>query len=248
MSANYNVTRPGAQKRILMVVANPNRSPVTGWPVGFWWSELTHPYWEFIEAGFDVEIRSVSGGDVVADGLSDPEDESGYSAHDLLSLGFKKSAQHASLLKGTLAVADANPNEYDGVFFVGGQAPMITYRHNEALHRVVASFIEAEKVTALVCHATCLLLETRLANGELLVSGRSWTGFADSEERFAEDIVGSKVQPFWIEEEARKLEDSNFITDKAFRPFAVRDGLLVTGQQQFSGTEAARLVISALGR
>jgi hypothetical protein len=33
-----------------------------------------------------------------------------------------------------------------------------------------------------------------------------------------------------------------------FRPFAVRDGLLITGQQQFSGAAAARLVIEALGR
>jgi putative intracellular protease/amidase len=38
------------------------------------------------------------------------------------------------------------------------------------------------------------------------------------------------------------------VVDQAFRPFAVRDGLLVTGQQQASGAEAARLVIEALGR
>ena len=248
MSANYNTTRPDSPKRILMVVANPGQSPVTGWPVGFWWSELTHPYWEFIEAGFEVEIRSATGGDVQADGLSDPEDESGYSSHDLLSLGFKKSPSHAALLVGTESVESARPEDYDAVFFVGGQSPMITYRNNEALQQVVASFFESGKVTALVCHATCLLLETRLNNGEMLATGKTWTGFADSEEQFAEQIVGSKIQPFWIEEEARKLDNSNFVVDQAFRPFAVRDGLLVTGQQQFSGTEAARLVVHALGR
>ena len=32
-----------------------------------------------------------------------------------------------------------------------------------------------------------------------------------------------------------------------FKPFAVRDGNLITGQQQYSGAAAARLVIEALG-
>ena len=40
------------EKRILMIAANPATSPTTGWPVGFWWAELTHPYWVFTEAGY----------------------------------------------------------------------------------------------------------------------------------------------------------------------------------------------------
>lgn len=248
MSANHNSAQPDSPKRILMVVANPSESPVTGWPVGFWWSELAHPYWEFVEAGFDVEIRSATGGDLMPDGLSDPEDESGYSAHDILSLGFKRSPNHAALLQDTQSVEGVDPADYDAVFFVGGQSPMVTYRENEAVQSVVASFYESGTVTALVCHATCLLLETRLSTGDLLVAGKTWTGFADSEEAFAESIVGSKIQPFWIESEARQLEGTNFVVDQAFRPFAVRDGHLVTGQQQFSGAATARLVIEAIGR
>ena len=99
-----------------------------------------------------------------------------------------------------------------------------------------------------MCHATCALLETKLSDGTLLVAGKTWTGFANAEEKFADDFVGQKIQPFWIEDEARKLAGTNFVVDQAFREFAVRDGLLVTGQQQFSGAAAARLVIEALGR
>ena len=51
-----------------------------------------------------------------------------------------------------------------------------------------------------------------------------------------------------VKHEARKLHGTNFIVDQRFREFAVRDGLLVTGQQQFSGAAAARLVVEALGR
>ena len=69
-----------------------------------------------------------------------------------------------------------------------------------------------------------------------------------SEEEFADKVVGQKVMPFRIEDEARKIDGTNFVVDQMFREFAVRDGLLVTGQQQYSGAAAARLVIEALGR
>jgi len=248
MSANLNVTKPNARKRVLMVVANPSISKATGWPVGFWWAEVAHPYWAFVEAGYEVEIRSPQGGDLEADGYSDPEDASGYSAHDILSLGFKKSPAHLALLQGTKSIDDVDLKGCDAVFFAGGQSPMVTFRGNEKLQRLAARFYEAGKVTALVCHATCLLLETRLSNGDLLVKGKTWTGFATSEEKFADSVVGRRIQPFWIEDEARGIDGTNFVVDQLFREFAVRDGLLVTGQQQYSGAAAARLVIEALGR
>jgi putative intracellular protease/amidase len=248
MSGNLNVSNPARKKRILLLAANSATSPTTGWPIGFWWSELTHPYWAFAEAGYELEIRSPEGGALQADGFSDPEDASGYSADDILSLGFKKSAKHAALLADTKSIADVNPAHYDAIFVTGGQSPMVTYRGNAKLQQLIANFYEAGKITALVCHGTCLLLETKLSNGKLLVEGKTWTGFANAEEQFADNFVGKRIQPFWIEEEARKIPGTNFVVDAMFRDFAVRDGLLVTGQQQFSGAAAAKLVIEALGR
>lgn len=248
MSANLNVTNVDARKRILLIAANPATSQTTGWPVGFWWAELTHPYWAFTEAGYEVEIRSPRGGALQANSFSDPEDPSGYSAHDILSLGFKKSTAHAALLQNTKSVDDVDPAEYEAVFFTGGQSPMYTFRGNVELEQLVARFYETGKITALVCHATCLLLTATLTNGELLVKGKTWTGFANSEEQFADNFVGKRIQPFWIEDEARKIPGTNFVVDQMFREFAVRDGRLVTAQQQYSGAAAARLVIEALGR
>ncbi|WJY20309.1 type 1 glutamine amidotransferase domain-containing protein [Fontisubflavum oceani] len=235
-------------KRILMIVANPGTSPTTGWPVGFWWAEVTHPYWTFTEAGYEVEIVSPKGGDLMADGFSDPEDESQYSAHDILSLGFKKSPTHAGLLHGTKSIAEVNLDTYDAIFLAGGQSPMVTMIDDTELHEFVARAYEAGKLVSIVCHGTCILLKTRLSTGELLVNGKTWTGFADAEEAFADAFVGQKIQPFWIEEEARKLDGTNFVVNSMFKPFAIRDGNLITGQQQFSGAAAAALAVETLGR
>jgi hypothetical protein len=31
-------------KKVAIVISNPAVSTTTGWPAGFWWSELTHPF------------------------------------------------------------------------------------------------------------------------------------------------------------------------------------------------------------
>ncbi|MDA0245226.1 MAG: type 1 glutamine amidotransferase domain-containing protein [Chloroflexi bacterium] len=247
MSATIDVLNPDQPKRVLMLVSNAAVSPTTGWPIGFWWAELTYPYWEFVEKGYAVDIVSPDGGDLAWDSWSDPRDASQYSAHDLLSLGFISSPHHFALTQNTKPLAEVNLDEYKAIFLVGGQAPMVTFYNDERVHQFVARAYEAGKVTAVVCHATNVLLKAKLANGELLVKGKTWTGFANAEEIFADNFVGQKIQPFWIEEEAKKLTDSNFIVSGAFKAHAVRDGRLITGQQQYSGTAAARLVIEALG-
>lgn len=247
MSIARDVLHPETPKRILLVASNPATSPVTGWPVGFWWSELTHPWWAFQEAGYEVTIASPQGGALVADSWSDPRDESGYSADDLLSLGFISSPEHAALVEETPAISALELDTFDAVMLVGGQAPMVTFVDDPAIHQLLATFHDSGRVTVAICHATCALLKARGADGELLVAGRTWTGFANSEEDFADAFVGRQIQPFRIEDEARSLDGTNFVVASRFKAHAVRDGHLITGQQQYSGTAAARLVIEALG-
>jgi putative intracellular protease/amidase len=247
MATDTNPSRP-TPRRVLLIAANPATSPTTGWPIGVWAAELTHPYWTFIEAGYEVEICSPDGGTLLLDSYSDPRHDSGYSAHDLISLGFLSSPVHADLLQNTKKLAEVDLAPFDAVFVAGGQSPMVSFIDNTPLHRTLAQVYEDGKVLALVCHGTCVLLKTALSDGSLLVHGKTWTGFANSEEAYADSFVGTRIQPFWIEDEARKLEGTNFVVDQTFREFAVRDGLLVTGQQQASGAAAAKLVIEALGR
>jgi len=165
----------------------------------------------------------------------------------LISLGFLSSPQHRKLIEDTLTLADVDIAIYDAILLVGGQGPMHTFYSDERVHRLVVSSYEAGKVTAVICHATCVLLKTLLSNGKPLVDGKTWTGFANSEEDSADAYVGRRIQPFRIEDEARKLSNTNFIVGGRFWPHAVRDGILISGQQQYSGAAAARLVIEALG-
>jgi putative intracellular protease/amidase len=247
MTGAIDTLNPDAPKRVVIVASNPAKSEQTGWPIGFWWSELSHPYWELTERGYRVDVASPDGGRLEADPWSDPRDDSRYSADDLLSLGFINSPEHLKLVEQSKPLADVTLDAYDAILFVGGQGPMYTFFNDDRVRRLVASFYEAGRVTAVICHATCVLLDTRLSSGTLLVAGKTWTGFANSEERFADEYVGRKIQPFWIEDEARKLENTNFIVAGRFKSHAVRDGNLITGQQQYSGAAAARLIVEALG-
>ena len=247
MPGSVDLLRPDKPKRVLIVASNPAVSGQTGWPIGFWWSELTHPYWELTEHGYEVDVASPQGGDLKADPWSDPRDQSRYSADDLISLGFINSPEHAKLIESSKPLGDLDLSGYDAVLFIGGQAPMYTFYEDADLQRALAGVYESGRVAAVICHATCMLLRTRLSDGSLLVDGRTWTGFANSEERFADEYVGQRIQPFWIEDEARRLENTNFIVNGRFKPHAVRDANLITGQQQYSGTAAARLIVAALG-
>ena len=195
MEATIDVLHPDRPKRVVMVASNPAVSTVTGWAVGFWWSELTHPWWELTEHGYQVEIASPDGGALQGDSWSDPRDDSGYSSHDLISLGFIESPHHAPLVETTTPLDGVAVDDFDAVLFVGGQGPMFTFADNHLVHGVLTGFHEAGKPTGVICHATAVLLTARRPDGSLLVEGKTWTGFANSEEQFADDFVGRRIAP-----------------------------------------------------
>ena len=253
--ANLNPVNPKRPKRIAIVVSNPSTSTTTGWPVGFWWSELSHSYLSFVDAGYEVEIFSPEGGKAEADAMSDPRDPSGYSASDLITLGFINNPKLMSLLENTGRVADIALDRFDAIVVAGGQGPMFTFAEAHDLHSKFVAFYEAGKIAAALCHGVALLRYAKLGSGEYLAKDKTVTGFANVEEDFADKAVwdydllprDKHVMP-WRIEDALKSIGANFIQAGLWKSFAVRDANLVTGQQNFSGAETARLVIEALGR
>lgn len=236
----------GNNGKILMIASNPSVSKTTGWPIGVWYAELAHPYWVFSEAGYTVDIASLEGGELQFDAFSDPEDPSKYAAFDYISLGFKKDSAKMALTKNTLKLSSVTPNDYKAIFVCGGQGPMYTMYKNPEILKFVSDFYQTGKPTAAICHGTCVLLDAKLPGGKYLVEGKRWTGFANSEENYADAYVGQKIQPFRIENKAREMPNSRFEVAPMFTAFAIRDGNLITGQQQNSGAKAADLVVKAL--
>jgi putative intracellular protease/amidase len=102
-----NVVNPARRKRVAIIIANPAMSTTTGWPVGFWWSELTHSYFLLNEKGYEVDVFSPEGGACKADALSDPRDPSGYSFSDLITMGFIATPRCAALIENIETPAKA---------------------------------------------------------------------------------------------------------------------------------------------
>lgn len=237
-----------AKGKILMVASSPSVSKQTGWPIGFWAAELTHPLYVFQEAGYEIELVSTEGGKLEMDGYSNPTDASGYSAHDIITLGYMQKPEFTAMLENTKKLTEVDARNYDAIFLVGGQGPMYTFRGNKDLEKLFLSFYESGKPSAAVCHSTALLLDAKKSNGELLVKGKTWTGFADAEEDFADKAVGMKIQPYRIESEARKIQGTTFKVAAPFSSYTIKDGNLITGQQQNSGAATAEMVVEALSR
>jgi putative intracellular protease/amidase len=233
--------------RILQVVANPTTSTTTGWPVGFWAAELSHPYYEFTEAGYEVTIASPDGGKVEVDGLSDPRDPSRWSADDLISMGFLNTPELVALLEETPRLSTLDYGSYDALVISGGQSPMFTFRDNADLHKAIRSFYEAEKPVAAFCHGVAALVDATLSDGSYLVTNKTVTGFANIEEDYSDKAAGTKIMP-WRLEDALKERGANYVQAGLFKQFAIRDGRLITGQQQYSGRKVAQIMIAILGQ
>ncbi len=169
-------------------------------------------------------------------------------------MGFISTPRLAAVVDSTRSVSELNVGDFDGIIVAGGQAPMFTHEGERELQRKFVQFFEAGKIAAALCHGLALLRYTRLSNGEPLVKGKTVTGFANVEEDFADEAVWAMnllsrdkhVMPWRIEDELRRL-GANYVQAGRWRGFAVRDGNLITGQQNFSGAETAELVAATLG-
>ena len=249
-----NVVNASKRKRVAIVIANSSTSTTTGWPVGFWWAELTHSYYVLNEAGYEVEVFSPEGGRCEADAMSSPYDPSGYSSSDLITAGFIAMKELGALVERTKRVDDLDVSRFDAVLVAGGQSPMFTFEGATGLHRKFVEFYESGRIAAVLCHGVALLRYAKLSNGQYLAKGKTVTGFANVEEDFADNAVwemkllsrDKHLMPWRIEDELEKI-GANYIQGGRWRSFAVRDGNLITGQQNFSGEATARLLVDTLG-
>jgi len=225
--------------KILVILTSHAVIGDTGKPTGLWLEELTTPYYEFVDAGAQVDIVSIDGGKVPIDpGSVGSEEKNPESVNRFL-----RDKDAMARIDNSKKIAQVSAGDYDAVFLPGGHGTMFDLPESAALAALLSDAWARGKVVAAVCHGPAGLVNMVDAAGKPAIAGRRVAGFSNSEE----EAAGlTKAVPFLLENRLKEL-GGLYESGPDFRPFAVRDGNLVTGQNPQSSEEVARLVLEAVG-
>ena len=240
------VDLPGKRALIITtshsVLAAPGETE--GPETGVMASEFTHPYYSFLDAGIDVDMASIQGGQIPIDPqtlsyvIRSPEDER-----------YLNDSVAQTKVRNSLALDDVDISQYDIVFISGGwgaaydlaQSPVMASKVSEAYYG------ERTAVIGGVCHGVLGLVNAKDKEGNTLISGRRMTGVTDKQVK----ELGIEITPLHPETELRKA-GALFESQTAFRDlFATHvvvddEQRFVTGQNQNSGLETAHRMMQVI--
>ena len=229
-------------RRILLVATNHDVLGEGGDPTGVAISEVTEPYYDFVDAGIQVDLASPRGGVIPVDPqtllwvLSAPSVER-----------YREDPALQAKLENSIPISEIDISDYDAVFLAGGWGAAYDLGYSEELGEKITEANANGAVIGGVCHGPLGLLQAKAPDGSPLVAGRRLTAVTDKQVQ----ELGIDVTPQHPERELRAA-GAVFESDTAFRDvFAthvVVDENLVTGQNQNSGGEAAQRVMELLSR
>jgi putative intracellular protease/amidase len=222
---------------ILILTTSHDDLGDTGRKTGFYWEELALPYWAFRDAGYAVAFASPKGGVPPVDPGS-----AKVEGRPAVVQRFLDDAGAMAALAASIPV-DAVTHDCVAVYLPGGHGTMWDMAQTPGVGRLVGAAFEAGAVVGAVCHGPAGLLEARLADGTPIVAGKRVNGFTDAEEVAA---GLDKVVPYLLETRLRGLGGIFERNAENFKPHAVRDGNLVTGQNPASSAQVAALMLQAL--
>jgi arylsulfatase A-like enzyme/putative intracellular protease/amidase len=222
-----------AGRRALVIATNHGTLDI-GKPTGVFASELTVPYYAFLDAGMAVDVASPAGGVIPVDPQSlKPVIRSEADDRLLADIELR------SKLNDSLPVRSLAMDDYDIVYLAGGWGAAFDFGFSDALAAKVTEANAAGKVIGGVCHGPLGLRNATAPDGRPLVEGRRVTGVTDKQVR----ELGIQSTPHHPETELRRM-GAEFESRTRFRdPFAnhwVVDGNLVTGQNQNAAPMVAR--------
>ncbi len=226
----------GEHDRILIVVSGEGRDQGKTRP-GFEMDEFSQAYLIFRDNGLSVDVASPAGGAVEADK---------YSPKEAFNARLLADTEAMRKLADTRATRDVRAEDYAAVYVVGGKGAMFDLPADPALKNLLSKVYERGGILAAVCHGPAALVDVRLGDGSLLVSGRTLTGFSNEEE----SIFGKR----WAKEFRFQLEDAmrergaHWQEAPLMMPKLVVDGRLITGQNPYSTPAVAEAIVRATGR
>lgn len=220
-----------------MVLTSHSELGDTGEKTGFWVEEFAAPYYVFLDAGADITLASPKGGQPPVDPKSELAD-----FQTAATQRFDNDEAAKMKLANTMKLSDVRVSEYDAVFYPGGHGPLWDLTDNPASIELIQQFLQQQKPVAAVCHASTALLNVVDDTGMPIVSGRAVTGFSNSEEAA---VALTDVVPFLLEDELVN-KGGDYQKGEDWGPFAVQDGLIITGQNPASSEVAAQKVIAHL--
>ena len=198
---------------------------------GFYVGEAAYPWKVFNDAGWQVDLASIRGGEPPRDG-ENPDDP--------VQREFLNDPDIARKLANTPSLDDVDSTRYEAVLYVGGHGAVFDFPKDPSVCRVGRQVWERGGVVAAVCHGPAALLDLTLSDGSYLVAGRRVAGFTNDEEHANGT---AEVVPYLLADElvargATHVPGANFTTN------VVVDGRLVTGQNPQSAAEVARQVVA----
>jgi putative intracellular protease/amidase len=223
-------------KKVLFVLTSHDKLGNTGEKTGFWTEEFAAPYYVLSDQGVAIDIATPLGGQPPVD----PKSEDPSSATE----DTKRLDNDATLLeklKNTHKLSAVNQADYDAVFYPGGHGPLWDLTNDKNSIALIEDFYTNNKPVAFVCHSPSVLKNVKI-NDEFLVKGKKITGFSNTEEA----AVGlTTVVPFLLED---VLQENGGIYSKAddWHPYAIQDGLLITGQNPASSKLVAEKLLKQL--
>jgi putative intracellular protease/amidase len=223
-------------KKVLFVLTSHDKLGDTGEKTGFWIEEFAAPYYELADKGVIIDIASPLGGQPPID----PKSSDPSSATEDTKR-FDKDTELQARLSKTHKLADVKQADYDAVFYPGGHGPLWDLATDATSIALIEAFYTNKKPVAFVCHSPGALKNVKV-NGEYLVKGKKVTGFSNTEE----EAVGlTKVVPFLLED-ALQSNGATYSKIGDWQPYAVEDGLLITGQNPASSKLVAEKLLNQL--
>lgn len=227
-------------QRILIVLTSHHSLGDTGKNTGFHYEEFTTPYYAFKDAGIEVDIASVLGGQPPHDPSSLPEDTAKWAQS---VTRFRADTPAKKQLAESYALHEINRDRYDGIYIAGGHGTMWDLPNSKALADILVGMFKSGKIISSVCHGAAGLVSARLPeNNESIVKGKKINSFSNEEET---EMELEEVVPFMLETQLREL-GADYHHGKAFEGFTVRDGQFITGQNPQSLAALSKAIISAL--